>query len=229
MSSTKPRSRSADPPGPAGERAILADGASALGFPLTDLQLDRLATYLAVLRSWAPRTNLISHRDLDSVAARHVVDSLAPARALAEIGSALEIADLGSGAGLPGIPLAIALEPRRMVLVEPRQRRSSFLRAVARELPALALDVRCVRAEELGDAGPFDAIVSRASLPLERLLQAATRLLRDGGHLLIHHGPTQHEEGLATASGLMSLPSISYRLPGFPAELRIGRWQRTAP
>lgn len=207
------------------ERGLLATGAAALGSPLDDEQLDRLALFLARLREWAPRVNLLAPGDLPQLVSRHVLDSLAAAGPLRELGPALSIADIGSGAGFPGIPLAIALAPRRMVLVEPRQRRASFLRAVARELSGLHIEVIRGRAEELGDEhdGAHDAVVSRASLPIGELQRAARFLLREGGQLLAHRGPSQAPA--RDEVGLRALAPFRYRLPGTGADLRIDRWR----
>src|SRR5690606_2850306 len=105
-------------------------------------------------------------------------------------GHEARLADLGSGAGLPGIPLALALRPREMLLVEPRQKRASFLRAAARRLPGFGLRIVEGTAEQLAgqEPGQLDAVVSRATLPEEELLDVAARLLRPGGLVVSYRG-----------------------------------------
>jgi 16S rRNA (guanine527-N7)-methyltransferase len=214
------------------DRDALAQGALSIGLDLTGLQLDRLENYLALLRAWAPRVNLLSSRDLPKVVARHVLDSLAPAPTLAKIGPSLAIADIGSGAGFPAVPLAIAVVPRRMVLVEVRRRRVSFLRAVARAIPELALEIRHGHASDLLAEEPraFDGVVSRATLPLAELWPLAENLLRNGGELMVFRGPLQiagaSDAVTAPPQSLEMLPAVRYRVAGIDGELRIDRWRR---
>ena len=125
----------------------------------------KLSAYAALVRSWAPRLGLISRADLERFEQRHVDDSL---RALPLIDSLPEgpAIDVGSGAGLPGIPLAIAGFPRFWRLLEPRTRRAGFLEEVVRELE-LDCEVLVMRAEEAArDAGLVKAHVIATSRAL---------------------------------------------------------------
>ncbi len=167
---------------------MLRQVAEQLGVAIDDRALAELGAYLVELDHWSRHVNLVSQRDLERFVERHIVDSLVGAPALAGLGSSLEIADIGSGNGLPGVPLAIVLRPRRMLLVEARRKRASFLRAVARRLSDVPLEVRNVRAENLATSEPatLDAVVSRAAIPVSSLLAIAGRLLRPGGLLILH-------------------------------------------
>lgn len=175
---------------PTAEGVRLREHAGALGVELADGALRDLATFLDELELWNARVNLVGQHDRATLIDRHLVDSLAAVPLLRLLGGDLRIADLGSGAGLPGIPLAIALMPRAMLLVEPRRKRASFLRAVRRKLAGLPLDVHEGRAEEIDPAvsGPFDAVVSRAALSDAELRSAAAPLVRNGGLLLAYRG-----------------------------------------
>jgi len=178
----------------AAEGARLRDRAGALGVELADDALDDLATFLDELALWNARANLVGQHDRATLIDRHLVDSLAAVPLLRALGENLRVADLGSGGGLPGIPLAIALRPRAMLLVEPRRKRASFLRAVRRKLAGLPIDVHEGRAEEIDPAetGPFDAVVSRAALSEADLSCAAAPLVRRGGLLVAYRGdPTE--------------------------------------
>lgn len=104
-----------------------------------------LDLYAQLLRSYAPRFNLISPTDLDVLEDRHIADSLRLVPLLDELPAGPCI-DVGSGAGLPGIPLACAVPERRWVLLEPRTKRAAFLEEVVRRL-ALDATVVCARAE----------------------------------------------------------------------------------
>lgn len=190
------RSAEADP---AAERARLREHTEALGVHLDDPALGDLLTYLDELERWNARANLVGEHDRATLIDRHLVDSLAAVPLLRGLGERLRIADVGSGAGLPGIPLAIVLRPAEMLLVEPRRKRASFLRALRRKLPALPLEVREGRAEDLDPAetGPLDAVVSRAALSDAALRDAAAPLLRQGGLLVAYRGEAPDPPGAA--------------------------------
>ncbi|MEW6269049.1 MAG: 16S rRNA (guanine(527)-N(7))-methyltransferase RsmG, partial [Thermodesulfobacteriota bacterium] len=195
-------------------RRRLLDGAAALGVALDEPALEALQVYLAELLAWNRRLNLVGEHDVATLVDRHLVDSLAAVPVLSALGPGLRIADLGSGAGLPGIPLAIALRPAEMVLAEPRQKRASFLRAAARWLPAYALRVVTRNAAELAalEAGRFDAVVSRAALPEDDLVTVAAALVRAGGLLVSFRGA---EPPLDVVSDAFAPPHIRpYALPG---------------
>jgi 16S rRNA (guanine527-N7)-methyltransferase len=182
----------------------LRRGASASSVHLDDSAIANLERYVAELRRWIPRVNLVSRGDFGSLVERHVVDSFAAAPVLATTPGDGIIADIGSGAGLPGVPLAIALSPRRFVLVEPRRKRASFLRAVARVLKELSLEVREARLEELGATelrGSLAAAVTRASLPTGVFLEGVGPLLASAGLAVAYRGahatPEPEEPGFA--------------------------------
>lgn len=173
-------------------RLQVVAGAAERGLALNDRHLAEFDAFLRLLGTWAARFNLLAAGDLGQVVPRHLLDSLSALPLIADLGRPLRIADIGSGAGFPGIPLGIALRPDRLLLVEPRQHRASFLRAVAREIPDLAMSVAQARIEDLDEpAGSFDAVVSRATLPLPELAAGARRLLRTGGRLISLRGPNQ--------------------------------------
>lgn len=208
----------------------LRDGASALGVEIDDEGLEDLLRYLGELELWNARTNLVGEHDRRSLIDRHVVDALAAVPLLRALGNRLRIADIGSGAGLPGIPLAIVARPREMRLIEPRQKRASFLRSVRRALPRVHLEVaeeRCedtARRQEL--AGTFDAVVSRATLPDTELQACATRLLREGGALIAYRGTGDTTPAAASAPGFDGPVSHRYALPEAGRTFRLDVWTR---
>ena len=105
-----------------------------------------LAGYAELLRRWAPKLDLISDRDLSRLEERHLDDSLKALTVLPRVPAGPAV-DVGSGAGLPGIPLAIAETTRPWRLIEPRKRRAAFLEEVVREL-ALNCEVLTISAEQ---------------------------------------------------------------------------------
>lgn len=160
------------------EILALETGAAKLGVALGTREVRLLEKYVADLDRWNRRVNLVSCRTPGEFVERHLLDSLAAARFVRE---GAEGADLGSGAGLPGIPLAI-VTGARWTLVEPRERRASFLRSVARSLELDHVVVVGERAEELAKRGwRWDLVTARAVWKPERFLEIATRMLRAGG------------------------------------------------
>lgn len=128
--------------------------------------LERLSTYVKLLRDWNGRFNLVSEVSLEQVWHRHLWDS-AQLEPLIPPGSK-NLADLGSGAGFPGLVLAILRPNLKVSLFEATRKKADFLRAVASELD-LKVDVRNVRIEE-APRQVFDVITARAFAPLVELL-----------------------------------------------------------
>lgn len=205
-------------------------GARRLGVEIDEVQVRDLLAHLDELRLWAPRLSLVSAADLadpNALVERHVLDSIAAVPVVAAAGC--RILDLGSGAGFPGIPVAVALRSPRSLLVEPRRKRANFLRAVARRLPGVGIAVAGVRIEDLSPAeiGPgFDAVLSRAALPLEDLRNCALRCLVPGGRLVAFRGPGQPVGEEAEVPGLRRLPDHAYRVGAKAPELRLAAWER---
>jgi 16S rRNA (guanine527-N7)-methyltransferase len=217
-------------------RVRLHASAVSLGIELAPSALDELVTFLDELERWNARANLVGEHARETLLDRHVVDALAAAPLLRSLGDGLRIADLGSGAGLPGIPLAIALRPREMMLVEPRRKRASFLRAVRRRLVGVPLSVLEQRAEDLAgrDRGSFDAVVSRAALTDAELHAAASFLLRPAGLVIAYRGtartatqPARMPAPQENVPGLGLAKVHPYALPGLPREFALVVRERT--
>jgi 16S rRNA (guanine527-N7)-methyltransferase len=151
---------------------------------LSTQQVGALGQFEDLLRTRAVKFGLISIRDRERIRERHIADSL---RALACIHSTdRTIVDLGSGAGLPGVPLAIVLPNRTFVLIESRSRRGAFLEFVTEELALANVSVVVGRAEDL--VMDADLCLSRAFAPPMASWRAARRLLRTGGRLVYFAG-----------------------------------------
>ena len=142
-------------------------------------RLALLLRHAELIRDWNTRINLVSRKDVDRVLSYHVVDSLAAARYVPP-GRAC---DIGSGAGLPGIPLAIVRPDAEIVLLESSGKKAGFLKAVVEELQLANATVVNRRAEE---ATPLDCdvVLSRATGPLRRVLKQADRHRRRDGTIL---------------------------------------------
>jgi len=141
--------------------------------------LARLRAYVGLLTEWSSRHNLVSARSLEDVWRRHILDSAQLAGFIPA--GANTLVDLGSGAGLPGLVLAVMLRDRpdfRTVLYEATRKKSEFLQAAAARLE-VRVQVRNGRIE-VAQAEPFDIVTARALAPLDKLLALAHPFQRPG-------------------------------------------------
>jgi 16S rRNA (guanine527-N7)-methyltransferase len=183
----------------------LAAGAAELGLALSDLQCKRLCSFAASLRRWNRSFNLISRRDVDRLIPRHVLDSLT----LVGLLRGERVVDLGTGAGMPGIPLAVMCPARHFTLLDRNERRIRFVSLVARELgltnvEGVAQDYRRFRPSEL-----FDTVVARAVADPDTLWNAALPLLSSDGQALLQVGANSRPPAEAG-----NVERIEVRVPG---------------
>lgn len=157
--------------------------------PLGPEIIERLATYGRLVAEWSDRVGLVSARDLERFDERHLADCLRVLPVLQILPDGPGI-DVGSGAGLPGVPLAIAAPQRAWTLLEPRARRAAFLEEVVRRLD---LDCRVLRASaeeaaagELGHAGAV--ATARAVATPETSFALLRPLLREDGTAIVFCG-----------------------------------------
>ena len=193
-------------------RAAVAQGAAALGVAVDAAALDRMATHQATLARWAPRVNLVADAAPKVTAERHFVDSLALLRLLDAVDSPL--ADIGAGAGFPGLVIAAARPDRPVTLVEPLQRRSSFLATAAAAMGLQNVRVHTARMEALGD-GSEPMLVSRAVLPPLEWVAAAARVAAPGGRVVWMGAapPSEQEQAAANGAGLEEEARDAFALP----------------
>ena len=138
--------------------------------------------YVAMLATRGVEWGLIGPRETERLWERHVLNSLAVSRF---VGDGASVADVGSGAGLPGIPLALARPDLWVTLIEPLERRASFLALAIDELN-LGERVRVVRARAEEHKARYDVVTCRAVAPLEKLLKWTVPLFQPGGRLVAH-------------------------------------------
>jgi 16S rRNA (guanine527-N7)-methyltransferase len=187
---------------------------------LDQLGLDRalappLLAYLALLDRWNRTYNLTAIRDPREMVAKHLLDSLAMAPFVRDIAS---LADLGAGAGLPGIPLAIAVPGLRVTLVESNGKKARFLREAVRALALGNARVAESRAEALAEPGAYDAITARALATLPDILTVGGHLLAPAGRLLAMKGTRPDDEIAALPTGWEIEATYPLVVPGLAAE-----------
>ena len=175
-------------------RSALSAGVSALGLPAEPL-IARLLDYLALLLRWNSTYNLTAIRDPSEMVSKHLLDSLSIAPYVHGT-----LADIGSGAGLPGIPIALALSELDVTVVEANGKKARFLREAQRQLGLANLRVAESRAETFDPPERFDCLVSRA-------FGSLAQFVRVGGHLLGDNGRLLAMKGLAPANEIADLPA----------------------
>ena len=152
----------------------------------------KLTEYLLLLERWNRVHNLTGITTADEMVERHLVESLA----LGPFLSGKRIADVGSGAGLPGIPLAIVEPERSFTLIESRVKRASFLSHVHGALALTNVSVEHGRVEDLRGTAPFDTVLARAVAPLPELVELTAHLLGEKSVLLV---PTKVDVDVGTS------------------------------
>lgn len=162
-------------------KARLNDLLVAAGLPVLQAEVaSGFADYLTLLVRWNQTINLTAIRDEEQILERHFVESIACARAL-PVGIAT-LLDFGSGAGIPGIPIALIRPEIAVTLAESNGRKAAFLREAARVLD-LSVAIHSGRAETMAER--FDCVVLRAVDQMKDAVKAAARLVAPGGLLAL--------------------------------------------
>jgi len=170
--------------------AALARGVDALGLALRKPQIERLERYLDLLEKWNRVYNLTAIRERDQMVTHHLLDSLA----ILPYVKGPRVLDVGSGAGLPGIPLALGNLTLDVTLLEANQKKAAFLRQAVAELALANAAVETQRVESWKAPTQFDTIVSRAFAELRQFVASTGRLLAPGGMLLAMKGTYPRDE-----------------------------------
>lgn len=190
----------------------LRAGIDALALTLPSTASDQLLDYIELLAQWNKSFNLTAVRDPAEMVTRHLLDSLAVLPCL----HGATAVDLGSGAGLPGIVLAIAEPAREWLLVDANGKKARFLRAAVRELSLTNVRVAQQRVEAID--GSFDTVTARAFASLPDMLAWGGHLLAPGGRWLAMKGqlPQDELDALPPAFRVVATPSLA--VPGLEAE-----------
>jgi len=183
--------------------------------PLAPRQLEQLLTYLDLLLKWNAKTNLTAIREPEQIVRRHFGESLALAEMVDELAGIETSADLGSGAGFPGLPLAIFCPEIKITCIESQNKKATFLKEVVRTLDLPNVSVLNQRAEEV--ALKFDFVTMRAVERFTQALMVGSLMLKPGGWLAVLVSAQQVTE----VKGVLVHRKIAWQEKQLPENARV--------
>ena len=159
------------------ESAQLYDAAQQIGISLSDTQISQLIGYVDLMEKWNRAFNLTAVRRRPELFSRHIVESLA----VTPFFGGDKCADIGTGAGLPGVPLAIADPRKTFVLLDSNGKKTRFLLEVKRVLGLSNIEVETTRVEKWQPAQRVDTVITRAFADLTTTIERIGHILHDSG------------------------------------------------
>lgn len=199
---------------------VLADVIGLITKGLMDLDLNfdamqqgQLLQYLKLLDKWNQVYNLTAIRDMTKMVGTHLLDSLSVIPFI----SGKTLLDIGSGAGLPGMPIAVARPQCEVTLLDSNHKKSAFLRQVIAELALKNATVVCERVESWAAPKKYDVIISRAFSDLGEFASLSARLLAPNGVIAAMKGlyPFEELERIPEGFGVKAVEAL--RVPGLKA------------
>ena len=169
---------------------ILEAGIASLGLTIPAEKIQQLLQYHALLVKWNKAYNLTAVRDPEQMISRHLLDSLS----IVEYLDGNRFIDVGTGAGLPGIVLAIIFPEKQFDLLDSNGKKTRFLFQVKTELALGNVTVHHCRVESLEVSALFDGVISRAFASLEDMVNGSTQLLAEGGRFYAMKGLVPDDE-----------------------------------
>ena len=163
------------------QNALLHAGLLKMQLQLSPDDEARLIDYLHLLQKWNKAYNLTAITDFDKMISYHLLDSLS----IAPYIMGEKIVDVGSGAGLPGIPLAVYFPQKQFTLIDSIGKKTRFMTQAVRELGLSNVEVVQTRAEEYQTPHCFDTMIARAVASVDELIRISKHLLAENGKLLM--------------------------------------------
>ena len=191
--------------------AQLRAGMAELDLAPTPAAVETLIDYIELLARWNATYNLTAVREPEAMVTHHLLDSLA----VAHLVRGERLADIGSGAGLPGIPLAIVTPESSVTLIDSNGKKTRFLREAVRALRLGNVRIEAQRVEAV--RGEFDTVTARAFSALGEMVRLAGHLLAADGILLALKGPLHKDEILELPAGFTVAEVKALRVPGLAA------------
>ena len=185
------------------DRPLLKRYAADFGIALTDEQTEKFDTYAALLAEWSQKMNLTAIKAPEEVLVKHFLDSLTVSTLLPA--GPIRLIDVGTGAGFPGVPLAILRDDIDLTLLDSLNKRLIFLEAVCREIGVKAARVH-VRAEDAAKKpefrAQFDVATARAVAAMPKLCGWCLPFVKQGGRFIAMKGPDGKAEAEQAAAEL---------------------------
>ena len=204
--------------------ALLRQGIADLGLALPQSATGRLLDYLALLAKWNRVYNLTAIREEAKWVSLHLLDSLVVVPHLPPG----RVVDVGSGAGLPGIPIALACPDRQVTLLDSNQKKGAFLTQASTELTLANVKVVVERAESYRPDTTYDVVISRAFSSIADFIRVAGHLCRAGGLLAAMKGARPDAEIAQLPGSWTAETIIPLHVPGLGAQRHLVTLRRTA-
>jgi 16S rRNA (guanine527-N7)-methyltransferase len=192
----------------------LESGVAEMGLSLGRGERNKLLQYLALLEKWNKVYNLTAIRDREKMVSGHLLDCLAVIPYL--IGA--RVVDAGSGAGFPGIPIAVARPDIQVVLLDSNHKKAAFLRQAVADLQLKNVTVVCERVEAWLPGEEFDCIISRAFSEIAEFIALTVHLLAPGGVFAAMKGVHPFEEIERLPPAFRVRQVHAFAVPGLGAE-----------
>ena len=199
-------------------RQKISDGCKALGQDASDEQLRQFAWLLTDLERWGRRVNLTAIRDIGDMIAGHLLDSLAVRPFL----QGSTVIDIGTGAGFPGLPLAIAEPGRSFTLLDSNGKKISFVQHIVTKLGLGNVTAVKARSEDYAPDERFDTVIARALATIPKIIGLGGHLASEKGVLLALKGkyPADELEQLVHLPEQWAWKSEEVSIPGLPEHSR---------
>jgi 16S rRNA (guanine527-N7)-methyltransferase len=191
---------------------LLAEGLAGLGIPATPAQQASLLEFTRLLRKWNRVYNLTAIENQAEMVRLHLLDSLS----LLPYLNGNRVLDVGTGAGLPGIPLALLAPEQAFTLLDSNAKKTRFVRQAAIELGLANVQVEHARIEQYHPAQGFDTVLIRAFARLPLIVAETARLLNPGGVILAQKGKLPQEEITALENVIVEVFPLT--VPGVDAD-----------
>ena len=198
------------------QQEILAQGIAQAGLPIETQTQQQLLAYLALMQKWNKVHNLTAVRDADEMVTLHLLDSLV----ILPFIDGNTLLDVGSGAGLPGIPLAICNPNLKVTVIDSNNKKVSFMRQAKAELGINNLEVLGGRVEEIMANRKFDIVISRAFSDLDLFISLTYQLCDEQGKWLAMKGvyPEAELAELKKKTGITPSKVEELKVPGLAAQ-----------
>jgi len=167
---------------------LLVKGSSELGITLDSLKIQKFLSYQALIKKWNSKINLTSVTDDSEIIVKHFLDSLTVSEFITD---GPNILDIGTGAGFPGVPIAIVRESLNITVLDSREKRIFFINEVLRELDLSNVKTVSGRAEDSNNGVPrinFDYVLTRAVGDIKEVINLSVPYLNEKGKIILMRG-----------------------------------------